>query len=95
MVATTDILQPWEERDDPFEDAILEARDEEGCRLCDAVDEFRVFLHEDLQYETFETPEELDEARRIFDGLVEQAHRRFDTYRAKLFGIKETLHGHP
>lgn len=96
MPATaTDTLQPWGDHDDSFEDAICIAKREEGERLCDAVDEFRIFLHEDLQHETFETPEELVEARRIFDELVAQAYRRFAAYAAKLAAIQEEHHGHP
>ena len=94
MVATTDTLPPWGEQYDPFEDAICIAEREEGRRLCDALDEFQIFLHEDIRHETFETPEELVEAMRIFDGLVEQTQRRFAAYIAKLDAIQEEHHGH-
>lgn len=83
-----------EEVEDPFEDAIIEAKRDEGERLCDALDEIRIFTQDNIQHETFESPEELEEARRIFNGLVEQAHRRFYAYRAKLCYIEAT-HGHP
>lgn len=85
---------PWGDEVDPFEDAILLAKSEEGERLCDALDEFQIFLHEDIRHETFETPEELVEALRIFDGLVEQTHSRFAAYISKLAAIQEEHHGH-
>lgn len=93
-MATCDTLPTWDDKDDPFEDAILLAKSEEGERLCDALDEFQIFLHEDIRHETFETPEELVEALRIFDGLVEQTHSRFAAYISKLAAIKEEHHGH-
>lgn len=84
----------WGEKVDPFEDAIIEAKRDEGERLFDALDEIRTFTHDEIHHETFESPEELDEARRIFDGLVEQAHRRFYAYHAKLCYIEATHRDH-
>ncbi len=94
MVATTDILQPWKERDDPFEDAICIAESEEGDRLCKAVDDIRSFLEHDLRGHTFASAKELDEAEFIFDALVKEVHKRFYAYSAKLCYIEAT-HGHP
>lgn len=82
-----------EEVEDPFEDAIVEAKREEGERLFDALDEIRIFTHDDIHHETFESPEELAEAERIFDALVKEAKKRFDAYSAKL-GLIEATHGH-
>ena len=90
----SDTLQTWGEEVDPLEDSILLAKSEEGERLCDALDEFQTFLHEDIRHKTFETPEELVEAMRIFDGLVEQTQRRFAAYIAKLDATQEEHHGH-
>lgn len=94
MAATTDTLQSWDDKDDPFEDAICIAKREEGERLCDALDEIRIFTHDDIQHETFESPEKLAEAERIFDALVKEVHKRFYAYSAKLSYIEAT-HGHP
>ena len=94
MVPTTDALTPWGEKVDPFEDAIIEAKRDEGERLCDALDEIRIFTHDDIQHETFESPEKLAEAERIFDALVKEVHKRFYAYSAKLSYIEAT-HGHP
>ena len=85
----------WGEKVDPFEDAILEAKDVEGYALIDAIGEFELFITQDLRYEIFEYPEQVEEKLRIFDGLVEQAHRGFAMYIEKLTKIKEELHGHP
>lgn len=82
-----------EEVEDPFEDAIVEAKREEGERLFDALDEIRIFTHDDIHHETFESPEELAEAERIFDALVKEAKKRFYAYSAKL-GLIEATHGH-
>ena len=94
MAPATDALTPWGEKVDPFEDAIIEAKREEGERLCDALDEIRIFAHDDIQHETFESPEEVAEAERIFDALVKEVHKRFHAYSAKLCYIEAT-HGHP
>ena len=83
-----------EEVEDPFEDAILQAKDVYGYRLVDAIEEFSLFVREDLRHEIFENPEEVAEKLRIFDGLVEQAHRGFEMYIARLAEIKEQFHGH-
>lgn len=85
---------PWDDEADPFEDAICLAKSEEGERLCEALEEFQIFLHEDVRHTTFVTQEELIEAMRIFDGLVEQTQRRFAAYIAKLAVIQEEHHGH-
>lgn len=85
---------PWDDEADPFEDAICLAKSEEGERLCEALEEFQIFLHEDVRHTTFGTQEELIEAMRIFDGLVEQTQRRFAAYIAKLAVIQEEHHGH-
>lgn len=85
---------PWDDEADPFEDAICLAKSEEGERLCEALEEFQIFLHEDIRHTTFGTPEELVEALRIFDGLVEQTHSRFAAYISKLSAIQEEHHGH-
>lgn len=82
-----------EEVEDPFEDAIVEAKREEGERLFDALDEIRIFTHDDIHHETFESPEELAEAERIFDALVKEAKKRFFAYSAKL-GLIEATPGH-
>lgn len=82
-----------EEVEDSFEDAIVEAKREEGERLFDALDEIRIFTHDDIHHETFESPEELAEAERIFDALVKEAKKRFYAYSAKL-GLIEATHGH-
>ena len=94
MVPTTDALTPWSEKVDPFEDAIIEAKRDEGERLCDALDEIRIFTHDDIQHETFESPEEVAEAERIFDALVKEVHKRFHAYSAKLCYIEATHRGH-
>lgn len=94
MAPATDALTPWGEKVDPFEDAIIEAKRDEGERLCDALDEIRIFAHDDIQHETFESPEEVAEAERIFDALVKEVHKRFYAYGAKLCYIEAT-HGHP
>ena len=94
MAPATDTLTPWDEKDDPFEDAIVEAKRDEGERLCDALDEIRIFTNDDIQHETFESPEKLAEAERIFDALVKEVHKRFYAYSAKLSYIEAT-HGHP
>ena len=94
MAATTDTLQSWDDKDDPFEDAICIAKREEGERLFDALDEIRIFTHDDIQHVTFESPEELAEAERIFDALVKEVHKRFYAYSAKLSYIEATP-GHP
>lgn len=93
-MATSDTLPTWDDKEYPFEDAICLAKSEEGERLCDALDEFQIFLYEDVRHTTFSTPEELVEALRIFDGLVEQTHRRFAAYISKLAAIQEEHHGH-
>lgn len=85
---------PWDDEEDPFEDAICLAKSEEGERLCEALEEFQIFLHEDVRHTTFGTPEELVEALRIFDGLVEKTHRRFAEYAGKLYAIQEEHNGH-
>lgn len=84
-----------DEEDDPFEDAILQAKDVEGLCLIDAIEEFNHFLREDIRHEIFENPEEVAEKLRIFDGLVEQAHRAFAMYIERLAAIQEEHHGHP
>lgn len=84
-----------EEVEDPFEDAIVEAKREEGERLSDALDEIQIFARDDIRHETFESPEELAEALRIFDELVAQAHHRFSAYSERLHAIQEEHHGHP
>lgn len=94
MAPATDAMTPWGEKVDPFEDAIIEAKREEGERLCDALDEIRIFAHDYIQHETFESPEEVAEAERIFDALVKEVHKRFHAYSAKLCYIEAT-HGHP
>ena len=94
MVPATDALTPWSEKVDPFEDAIIEAKRDEGERLCDALDEIRIFTSDDIQHETFESTEALAEAERIFDALVKEVHKRFYAYSAKLSYIEAT-HGHP
>lgn len=83
----------WDEKGDPFEDALIEAERKEGRRLCDAVDNIRSFMEHDLWNRTFASPEEIDEVRFIFDALVMEAHNRFREYRSKLCAIEET-HGH-
>lgn len=94
MHAVESFLDDWgEEVEDPFEDAIIEAEREEGERLFDALDEIRIFTHDDIQHVTFESPEELAEAERIFDALVKEAKKRFYAYSAKL-GLIEATHGH-
>lgn len=95
MVATTDILQPWGEKVDPFEDAIIEAECKEGQYLIDAVEEFEDFTRENLRYHTYEDPRELTKALEVFDGLVQQAHVRFAEYISRLAAIQEEFHGHP
>lgn len=92
-MATSDTLPTWDDKEDPFEDAICLAKSEEGERLCDALDEIRIFTHDDIQHVTFESPEELAEAERIFDALVKEVHKRFYAYSAKLCYIEAT-HGH-
>lgn len=82
-----------EEVEDPFEDVIVEAKREEGERLFDALDEIRIFTHDDIQHVTFESTEELAEAERIFDALVKEVHKRFHAYSEKLCYIEAT-HGH-
>ena len=94
MAPATDALTPWSEKVDPFEDAIIEAKRDEGERLCDALDEIRIFAHDDIQHETFESPEKLAEAERIFDALVKEVHKRFYAYSAKLSYIEATHRGH-
>ena len=84
---------PWDDEADPFEDAICLAKSEEGERLCEALEELQIFLHEDVRHTTFGTPEELAEAERIFDALVKEVHKRFYAYSAKLCYIEAT-HGH-
>lgn len=93
-MATCDTLPTWYDKDDPFEDAICIAKTEEGERLCDALEDFGSFLYQDIRHTTFGTPEELVEALRIFDGLVEQTHSRFAAYISKLAAIQEEHHGH-
>lgn len=93
-MATSDTLPTWDDEKDPFEDAICLAKSEEGERLCDALEDFESFLYQNIRYTTFGTPEELVEALRIFDGLVEQTHRRFSAYISKLAAIQEEHHGH-
>lgn len=83
-----------EEVEDPFEDAIVEAKREEGERLFDALDEIRIFTHDDIHHETFESPEEVAEAERIFDALVKEVHKRFYAYSAKLSYIEATHRDH-
>lgn len=83
-----------DDKDDPFEDAILEAESEEGKRLIDAVDDIRSFMEHDLWNHTFSSTKELDEAEFIFDALVKEVHKRFSAYSAKLCYIEAT-HGHP
>lgn len=94
MVATTDTLPPWGEQYNPFEDAILLAKSEEGERLCDALDEFRSFLEQDLRNHTFASDKELAEAEFVFDALVREAHKRFSDYHAKLCYIEATHRDH-
>lgn len=94
MHAVESFLDDWgEEVEDPFEDAIIEAEREEGERLFDALDEIRIFTHDDIQHVTFESPEELAEAERIFEALVKEVHKRFYAYSEKLCYIEAT-HGH-
>lgn len=95
MAATTDALQPWGEKFDPFEDAVVEAECKEGRYLIDAIEEFEDFTRENLRYHTYEDPRELTKALEVFDGLVQQAHVRFAEYIARLAEIKEQFHGHP
>lgn len=95
MPATaTDTLQPWADHDDSFEDAICIAEREEGRHLCDAVDDIRSFLEQDLRNHTFASTKELDKAEFIFNALVKEVHKRFYAYSAKLCYIEAT-HGHP
>lgn len=89
----SDTLPTWDDEADPFEDAIIEAERKEGRRLCDAVDDIRSFMENDLLNHTFSAPEEIDEVRFIFDALVMEAHNRFREYRSKLCSI-EVKHGH-
>lgn len=90
----SDTFPAWDDEANPFEDAICLAKSEEGERLCDALEDFESFLHQDIRHTTFGTPEELVEALRIFDGLVEQTHSRFAAYISKLAAIQEEHHGH-
>ena len=91
-------LTAWDDwghhKDDPFEDAILEAESEEGKRLIDAVDDIRSFMEHDLWNHTFSSTKERDEAEFVFDALVKEAKKRFYAYSAKL-GYIEATHGHP
>lgn len=83
-----------DEMPDSFDDAICIAEEEEGRRLCDAVDDFRSFLEQDLRNHTFASDKELAEAEFVFDALVREAHKRFSDYHAKLCYIEATHRDH-
>ena len=93
-MATCDTLPTWDDKEDPFEDAIIEAERKEGRRLCDAVDDIRSFLESDLRNHTFSSQKELDKARFVFGSLVKEANKRFYEYQCQLCYIEAT-HGHP
>lgn len=90
----SDTLPTWDDKEDPFEDAIIKAERKEGRRLCDAVDNIRSFLESDLRNHTFSSQKELAKARFVFDSLVKEANRRFYEYQCQLCYI-EAIHGHP
>lgn len=93
-MVTSDTLPTWDDKEDPFEDAIIEAERKEGRRLCDAVDDIRSFLESDLRNHTFSSQKELDKARFVFGSLVKEANKRFSEYQCQLCYIEAT-HGHP